>query len=258
MRQPTTNLLLGSLVASVLLGAPALAQDAPPADEGWLDESSDPLAPDKAPPPPPAEEMTPAEKQKRERTIDKNYSDAQKTYQEILTADPVDPLERRIKNNERIVGEYTGRIRNAAQARRQGQVELYNRTFYLKQQLDKKQITPEVYRKLIAEQEAKFQQLNDTSKRNLAAWQKEVDEARKRLEDLRAQKRLLEAQRPRERRTRKRKGAKGGEGGPAKPQLFGRLRTRLDRLAKYETRHTMDGVHPRTLGSPMVQRPAED
>ena len=258
MRQHTNTLLLSSLVASVLCGAPALAQDAPPADEGWIDESSDPLAPDKAPPAPPAEEMTPAEKKKRERTIDKNYSDAQKTYQEILTADPVSPLERRIKNNERIVGEYTGRIRNAAQTRRQGQVELYNRTFYLKQQLDKKQITPEVYRKLIAEQEAKFQQLNDTSKRNLAAWQKEVDEARKRLEDLRAQKRLLEAQRPRERRTRKRKGAKGGEGGPAKPQLFGRLRTRLDRLAKYETRHTMDGVHPRTLGSPMVQRPAED
>ncbi|MGE0709587.1 MAG: hypothetical protein AB7N76_21010 [Planctomycetota bacterium] len=262
------------LAAGLLCAAPAFAQADPepqggpgatpgatPEHGGWLDEGSDPLSPGRSGSPPAAEsaegEPSPAEARRREQLIDRNYSDAQKTYEDILKADPIGPLDRRIANNERIVNEFRGKLEAASRERRQAQVDLYNRTFYLKQQRDKKQITPEVYQSLITQEEEKFARVDESYKRNLASWQKEVDQAQKRLDDLRAQKRLLEAQKPRKREPRRQpKGAAGAAGGPAGSNLVGTLRQRLDHLAHFTTRHTLDGVHPRTLGSPMTVRSA--
>lgn len=256
---------IGSLVLalSCACAAPALAQS-DPNHGGWLDEDQDPLSPKGAPAPAPEpttaplqeDDLTPAERRKRARQIDRNYNDAQKTYNEVLSKDPTGPLERRIKNNERIVSEFQGRIQSATTQRRQSQVDLYNRTFFLKQQLDKKQITPDVYDRLIREEEQKFQTAEANYKVNVVAWQKEVDVAQARLKDLRAQHRLLEAQKPRRPKPRRKRG--GGEAGPQGPQgsaLVGTLRSRLQRLGKFRRRHTMVGVHPRSLGRPVLSTP---
>lgn len=258
---------IGSLVLSLscLCAAPAFAQGEPD-HGGWLDEDQDPLSPKAAPAPAPEpttapldeDELTPAERRKRSRTIDRNYNEAQKTYNEVLSKDPTGPLERRIKNNERIVTEFQGRIQTATTQRRQSQVDLYNRTFFLKQQLDKKQITPDVYDRLIREEEQKFQTAESNYKVNVVAWQKEVDVAQARLKDLRAQHRLLEAQKPRRMKPRRQRGGAQAEGpeGPKGSALVGNLRSRLQRLAHFRRRHTMVGVHPRSLGRPVLSTPA--
>jgi hypothetical protein len=259
MRSLTHTALTATLL-SALFAAPALAQETKPEGDSWLDEKSDPLSPEKTPASEKAE-LTPAEKKKRDRQINKNYSDAQKTYQQILTSDPSAPLARRIANNERIVKEFGGRIQRSAKERRQAQVDLYNRTFYIKGQRDKKQITPEVYENLIAQEEEKFNRIDASFKRNVAAWQKEVDDAQKRLSSLRAQKRLLDAKKPRARKVRRRgKGQAAGKAAPTGSRLVGTLRQRLDRLAAsanyFRTRIPLRDVHPRTLGSPITRRGA--
>lgn len=244
-------------LAAAPFAAPACAQDAPvDGTSGWLDEERDPLGPDAAPAPEPKvgpvaeDELTPAERRKRDRTIDRNYSEAQDTYSEILSKDPTGPLDRRIANNERIVTEFRGRMQQATQERRQAQVDLYNRTFFLKQQLDKGQITQDVYEKLIREEEGKFERAEATYKLNVGSWQKEIDEALQRLDGLRSQRRLLEAQQPRRQKPRRTRGGEGGEGeGPRGSNLVGNLRSRLQRLARFERKHTLDYVHPRTLGA---------
>lgn len=242
---------LGLVFSCALLSAPTLAQDG-----DWLDEGRDPLSPTAQPAPEPGvdpvpeEELTADEQRKRGRVIDRNYQEAQRTYGEVLAKDPTGPLDRRIKNNERIVTEFSGRIENGTKARRQAQVDLYNRTFFLKQQLDKKQITPDVYERLIREEEDKFARAEATYKVNVVAWQQEVDEAQKRLDELRSQRRLLEAQKPRRPAPRRTRGGgeAEGEGGPQGSRLVGTLRDRLQRLGHFERRNTLDGVHPRTLG----------
>ena len=236
--------------------SPALAQDHGHDQNnnhgGWLDDDQDPLSPKVAPAPEPVtgpvkqDELTPAERKKRGRLIDRNYSDAQKTYGEVLAMDPTRPLERRIKNNERIVTDFRARIARATKTRRQAQVDLYNRTFFLKAQLDKKQVTADVYDKLILAEEEKFKRSEANYKMNVVAWQKEVDEALTRLKDLRAKHRLLEAQRPRRPKPRRAKG--GSAPGHQGSQLVGTLRQRLARLGQFRRRHTMTFVHPRTLG----------
>jgi len=253
---------IGSLVLALSCACmtPALAQNADPNHGGWLDEDQDPLSPKGAPAPAPEpttapleeDDLTPAERRKRSRQIDRNYNDAQKTYNEVLSKDPSGPLERRIKNNERIVTEFQGRIQNATTKRRQAQVDLYNRTFFLKQQLDKKQITPDVYDRMIREEEEKFQRSEANYKVNVVAWQKEVDVAQARLKDLRAQHRLLEAQKPRRMKPRRARGGPEGAEGPKGSALVGTLRSRLQRLGQFRRRHTMVGVHPRSLGRPVL------
>lgn len=242
---------LGLVFSWALLSAPAFAQEG-----DWLDEGRDPLGPSAQPAPEPSvdpvadDELTPEEQRKRGRQIDRNYQEAQRTYGEILAKDPTAPLDRRIQNNERIVTEFRGRIEGATKTRRQAQVDLYNRTFFLKQQLDKKQITPEVYERLIREEEDKFARAEATYKVNAVAWQQEVDQALKRLDELRSQRRLLEAQKPRRAQPRRQRGGGAeGEGAPQGSHLVGTLRDRLQRLSHFQRRHTLDGVHPRTLGS---------
>jgi hypothetical protein len=259
---------IGSLVLALSCACvtPALAQDADPNHGGWLDENQDPLSPKGAPAPAPEpttaplkeDDLTPAERRKRSRQIDRNYNDAQRTYNEVLSKDPTGPLERRIKNNERIVTEFQGRIRTATTQRRQSQVDLYNQTFFLKQQLDKKQITPEVYDRLIREKEQKFQTSEANYKVNVVAWQKEIDQAQARLKDLRAQHRLLEAQKPRRPKPRRKRGGEAGAEGPQGSALVGTLRSRLQRLGQFRRRHTMVGVHPRSLGRPVLSSPVAD
>lgn len=256
---------IGSLALALSCAclSPALAQDSDPNHGGWLDEGQDPLGPKGAPAPAPEpttspvkeDELTPAERKKRGRLIDRNYSDAQRTYNEVLAKDPTKPLERRIKNNEKIVTEFQGRIANATNSRRQAQVDLYNRTFFLKQQLDKKQITADVYDRLIREEEQKFQTSEANYKVNVVAWQKEVDQAQARLKSLRAQHRLLEAQKPRRAQPRRQRRGDAATG-PQGSALVGTLRQRLARLGQFRRRHTMVGVHPRSLGRPTFSAPS--
>lgn len=219
---------------------------------GWLGEeelAEDPLA---APAPqaetPPEPELSPAERRKRERQIDKNYDDAQKIYQEVLNADQSEPLERRIAANERIVRECTERIRQAREERRTLQVELFNRALYLKQQKERGQITDEAYAKLIAEEERKAAERNQTLKQAIEQWTREVRESQQRLDDLKAQRRMLAAQRPRA--LRGQRGGKGAEEQPPAPgeRLLSTLQQRMQKLDRFRTRHTLLGVHPRDVG----------
>ncbi len=263
MKRFTRTLLLAAVAAGFT--APASAQGLQPVDEGqgpiqdlegWLDESTipdapapaqdggDPLAPST---PAPKPELTPAERAKQQRQIERNYGEAEKIYEGIIGADPVEKLDRRIANNERIVKEYQQRIRGAAKERRELQVALYNRTFYLKQQVEQGKLTREAYERMITEEERKYRQRSKVLKEHYQAWKEELAAAQTRLRDLQSQRQMLLAQRPRALRGQKGKGQGARQARPGEA-LVGSLRERLQRLGRFHTRHTMDGVHPRELG----------
>ena len=262
MTRLTHTLLLAAVAAGFT--APASAQGLHPVEggdqpiqdlEGWLDESTipdapsptqggdDPLAPS-APAPEP--ELTPEERAKRQRQIERNYGEAEKIYEGIINADPVEKLDRRISNNERIVKEYQTRIRGAAKERRELQVSLYNRTFYLKQQVEQGKLTREGYERMITEEERKYRQRSAVLKEHYEAWKEELAAAQTRLRDLQSQRQMLLAQRPRA--LRGQRGKKAQRQARPGEALVGSLQQRLQKLGRFNTRHTMDGVHPRELG----------
>ncbi len=263
------------LSAALLVAGPALAQDdgLKPLDPegirdmgGWLGEDevpeesppgaleSDPLAEPAAPAP---QELSPEEKRRRSRQIDRNYKQAQDIYQGIINADKVAPLDRRIANNERIVKEYNARIRGALRERRELQVNVFNQSFYLKQQVDKGLLAQDAYDGMITQEEEKYETRVASLKTSVTAWRKEVRAAKKRLATLKAQRRMLIARRP---RIKRRRSSKRGERGPKlRPgeRLLSSLRQRLKKLHTFETRNTLAGVHPRDLGSaPSITRDA--
>lgn len=256
MKRFSHTLAGAALVA--LLAAPAAAQDGlkPIEDlEGWLDEEAipdaptpaaevDPLAPTA---PAAAPELTPEERARNERQIQRNYDEAEKIYEGIIDSDPVAPLDRRIANNERIVNEYRQRIRAASEERRELQVQLYNRTFYLKQQLEQGKLTRDAYDRMIVEEERKYEQRGKVLREHIEAWKQEYAAANARLTELKSKRQMLLAQRPRALRGKQGARAEQKRARPGEA-LLGTLRERLRRVGRFSTRHTLDGVHPRELG----------
>lgn len=257
MKRPL--LLPATLLSAALfvVATPAHAQglkEGEPDIGGWLDEpeAADPLAGPSAGSPAPAPQaeeapVDPAAERRRQRQIDKNYDDAQSTYQEVLSADQLEPLERRIAANERIVKEQQVKIDQARAERRQLQVDLFNRALYLKQQREKGQITADAYAKLIQEEETKSNERSEVLKQDIALWTKEIKAAQVRLDDLQSQRRMLLAARPRQRKTPKQAAAAKRAAEPG-AELLATLEQRMRKLARYSTRNTLSGVHPRDLG----------
>src|SRR5690606_19661617 len=135
------------------------------------------------------------------RQINKNYQSAIQTYEQM--DDPnhqITALDRRIANNERLVSDYRRRITEGQQQRRTMQVDLFNRTFFLRQQRERGQITEEVFNKLIRQEERKYEEESAGLKTNLEAWHRELKEASARLDSLKSERRMLEASLPRQAR----------------------------------------------------------
>lgn len=226
-------------------------------------QGGDPLAPGAAPAPAAAAEpVDPAkaaeEERKRGRTIDGNYKRALDVYEDMgQPHHALASLDKRIANNERIVRDYSERLAKSGDERRRLQVELFNRTYYLRQQQEKGQIDQPTFDRLIAKEEREYEQRVVNLKSDIKSWQKEVAEAQKRLETLRNERRLLVASLPREGRK-----LRGDPTAKAKPRpgqkLLSTLDAQLRQLEKFEPRNTMDDVHPRDVGVSSVGRPPMD
>ena len=79
--------------------------------------------------------------------IDRNYRTAIQTYDNVLKdGESTENLDHRISTNEKLVADYKKRLAVSNEAKRRYQVELFNRTFYLKQQKDKGAIPDDVTR----------------------------------------------------------------------------------------------------------------
>lgn len=237
-----------------LPGAPPAPPAPPPPPPPAAGE--DPLAPaPSAAPAPEDPEKARQEARRRERRIQRNYESAIQTYEQM--DDPthqIAALDRRIANNERLVADYKRRIADGQQQRRTMQVDLFNRTFYLRQQRERGQITEEVFNKLIRQEERKYEEESAGLKMNLEAWHRELREATARLESLRAERRMLEAAVPKRPRRAQAQG-RGGDVPAPKPgeRLIGSLDERLRQLDRFQTRSVMGGVHPRDVGVGTVQ-----
>lgn len=292
MTERTFFYVRGVILAALLLAAPALGQEplrptgdplAGPSGEnapirdigGWLGEETlpgaapapvgpapseqavpeggDPLAPTEAAPVDPEEAKK--EQRRRDRTIDKNYSSAIEIYEGM--DDPghqMTALDRRIANNERLIADYKRRIAEGTRSRRGMQVDLFNRTFFLRQQRERNQITQEVFDKLIRQEERKYEADSASLKTNLEAWHTELKQAEERMVSLKAERRMHEASMPRATRRGRGQAADGPVPAP-KPgeRLIGTLEERLRQLDRFNTRSTMDGVHPRDVGVGTVE-----
>jgi hypothetical protein len=207
---------------------------------GVPETAADPLAAGNTPP---AKEVDPAEQAKNNRIIDNNYNAAMKTYEDVLNneGEPVQGLDHRIKTNENLIADYKKKLAATNEQKRRLQVELFNRTFYLKQQRDKGAIPEDVYEKLMKQEEKKYQTKSANVTSDAQFLEKEIGDAEKRLTELRAERRVhVTAQNTT-------KAVKGGPGGKAKaPQkasekLIGGLKGRLQKLNAFETKRLMDG-----------------
>lgn len=293
MTERTFFCIRGAALAALLLTAPAFGQEPlRPTDDplagpstgetapirdigGWLGEEplpgaapapvapapaaegaaagGDPLAPTAAEPVDP--EKARQEQRRRDRTIDKNYSSAIEIYEGMDDpAHQMTALDRRIANNERLIADYKRRISEGNRSRRGMQVDLFNRTFFLRQQRERNQITQEVFDKLIRQEERKYEEESASLKTNLEAWHTELKQAEERMVSLKAERRMHEASVPRQ--TRRGRGGQANGPVPApKPgeRLIGTLEERLRQLDRFNTRSTMDGVHPRDVGVGTVE-----
>lgn len=230
---------------------------APPAPVGSAPSEGaiggDPLAPTESAPVDPEEAKQ--EQRRRNRMIDKNYSSAIEIYEGM--DDPghqMTALDRRIANNERLIADYKRRIAEGTRSRRGMQVDLFNRTFFLRQQRERNQITQEVFDKLIRQEERKYEEQSASLKTNLEAWHTELKQTEERLISLKSERRMHEASMPRARRGRGGQAANGPLPAP-KPgeRLIGTLEERLRQLDRFNTRSTMGGVHPRDVGVGTVE-----
>lgn len=280
-----TGLVFSALPVWAQDGLKPVEETPPPVKDlgGWLGEqpatppaegATDPLLPPPAAPaapeagaPAPAVTETPpvdplAEK-KRGRQIDANYDKALKTYEDITQPHhKIEALKRRIANNEKIVRDYSARLATSGDERRRLQVELFNRTFYLKQQLEKGQIDQAGFDKTIAKEEREYEQRVKNLKSDIESWRREVSEAERRLVQMQGELRMLQAALPRAGRTLR--GDKSAAAKAPRPgeRLLSGLDNQLRALEKFSPTHTMDDVHPRDVGVSSVGRrkaaPAED
>jgi hypothetical protein len=201
-------------------------------------------------------EKAAADAKKRDRAIDKNYQAALDIYQDMDRPERgITGLDRRIQNNERLVADYHRRIGAAQEQRRQQQVELFNRTFFLRQQRERGQITQEVFDKLIRQEERKYEEDTANLKASLEAWQRECSQAEARLDSLKAERRMLQASTARPALRGRQAQQQGGPVPAPKPgeRLLGSLQERLRQLDHFDTHDTLDGVHPRDIGVGTVE-----
>lgn len=232
-------------------GAPPPVRDL----DGWLGEGegggADPLAPDPNQAPAPEPELTPEQRRERERTIDRNYDKALSIYDDLsLPHHEVDGLDRRIANNERLIKDYSARIQRAREERRTLQVELMNRGFYLRQQLEQGQITQAAFEKQMAHEERVSLSRDKALKGDLDAWTREVQAAQTRLQDLKNQRQMLA-------RTLPKSHLKKAEAPKPRPgqRLMSTLEARLQSLGNFRTRFTLDYADPRSTAFSGVARP---
>ena len=225
--------------------------------DGWLGEGGkqqggDPLAPESGPSADSEAELTPEERRKRGRAIDRNYDKALEIYDDLsLPHHEVEALDRRIANNERLIKDYRARISRAREERRTLQVELMNRGFYLRQQRQQGQISQQAFEQQMAHEERVFDQRDKALKGDLDAWVREVQAAEARLQDLKNQRQMLARTLP---KSHKRSAAKKPKPRPGQ-RLMSTLETRLQNLGHFRTRYTLDLADPRSTAFSGIPRP---
>jgi hypothetical protein len=219
--------------------APAPAAPAPAAPANGADPLAQPQAPAAPAPAKDPNEIGPDDP-RAAKIIEKNLTDAENTYTGVLAEDgAVDNLDHRIASNEKMAADYKSKLAGISNERRKIQVELYNRTFYLKQQRDRGAIPEDVFNRLVKQEEKKFSEKSSRLKSDVDFYEKEIADAEKRLVDLRAERKLKVGL-----VSPKKKGAVG-KNGKAAPKtgssLVMSLKDRLEKLSAFRTRNTMDG-----------------
>lgn len=213
-------------------------QQTPPPAQAGVPEA-DPLAQKPAEKTP--EELE-AERKKNDRVIDNNYNEAIKTYEKVLAneGESVENLDHRIQTNEKLIANYKKKLAEANEMKRREQVQLFNRTFYLKQQRDKGAIPEDTFDKLMKQEEKKYNEKTVQARSDIEFYEKEIGDAEKRLNDLKAERRISVTQ------MNTNKVVNGGK--PKKPPVKPSIRTvntlkdRLQRLSEFEPKHTMDNA----------------
>lgn len=230
--------------------APPAGGDDPLAPSPGASADGGPAA--EAAPVDPAEQAL--QEKRRGKQIDRNYQQALDVYDDIgQPRHQLSSIDKRIANNERIVREYSERLARVGDERRRLQVELFNRTYYLRQQQEKGQIDQATFDRLIAKEEREYEARVKNLKSDIASWEKEVAAASKRLETMRGERRMLQATLPREGRRLRGDPAAKPKMRPGQ-RLLGALDAQLRQLEKFEPRNTMDDVHPRDVGVSSVGR----
>jgi hypothetical protein len=208
----------------------------PPPTQAGVPQASEPLAQNPAPQVDPAQ----AEEQKRkdDRIIDRNYEEAIKTYEKSFSeGESVGDLDHRIQTNEKMIATYKKRLAEANEVKRRQQVELFNRTFYLKQQRDKGAIPEDTFDKLMKQEEKKYNEKTAQARSDIEFFEKEIGDAEKRLNDLKAERRISVVNQ---------KTTTMANGKPKKPpmkqsaRVVSSLTERLKRLSEFDPKHTMD------------------
>jgi len=219
-------------------GAPAPSGQDPLANPG-----TPPAAPAPATPAAPADpNLIPNDDPRSGRIIDKNYNEALKTYDNVLKNDgeSVEDLDHRISVNEKLIADYKKKLADSNETKRRLQIELMNRTFYLKQQKDKGAIPEDTYNNLILKEDKNYKTKTANANSDIEFLTKEIADAEKRLQDLRAERRIRVT-------TTKTNFAAKGPGArkppvPRSTQLVTSLKDRLQKLVPYEPRYPMDNA----------------
>lgn len=190
-----------------------------------------------------------AERKKNDKIIENNYNSAIKTYENVLKneGESVENLDHRIKTNENLVAKYKKQLAEANEVKRREQVNLFNRTFYLKQQRDKGAIPEDTFDKLMKTEEKKYNEKTTTARSDIDFFTKEIADAEKRLADLRAERRISTVT------INSNKAAQGKAKKPPVKQstrVVNTLKDRLQRLSEFEPKHTMDNA---PLCEPCIQ-----
>jgi hypothetical protein len=202
---------------------------------------ADPLAAPATPQAPPKDPNTIDNDDPRAgKIIDRNYSDAIKIYDNVLKNDgeSVENLDHRIESNEKLVANYKKKLTDCNDQKRRMQIELFNRTFYLKQQRDKGAIPDDVYERLIKQEEKKYADRSAQTTSDIQFYEKEIQDAEGRLSTLRAERRVQVTT------FKSNQIAKGPNG--KKPPMKASQRTilslqeRLQKLSAFETKNPMD------------------
>jgi hypothetical protein len=182
-----------------------------------------------------------AERKKNDRIIENNYGTAIKIYEDELKNDgeSAENLDHRIQTNEKLIAKYKAALGQANEVKRRQQVELFNRTFYLKQQRDKGAIPDDTFEKLMKSEEKKYNEKTQQARSDIEFYEKEIADAEKRLNDLRAERRIAAAT------NTTNLAANGKPKQKPKPHtavVVDTLKSRLQRLSEFEPKHTMDGA----------------
>ena len=149
-------------------------------------------------PPNTAAEPSPEAQARIDAAIQKNYDDAEKLLRSTLDNKDGDYLvvKRRIDNIQQVLKRYAA-SRSSAEARRRAlQVELFNKSVAYQRQVKRGALPPEVYEKRIAAANRDYLEERAELDSEIAFIVSEENRLQPKLQDLEAQRRLLEAERP--------------------------------------------------------------